>query len=747
MRRLGAPGYLMKLGIGKYGVSLLWGLAATLFGAWCGSLWFVLDTFDQRQAERSAQHLQTQLSQLERSHRHWLRSQYYLLTSLVENAGDEHDFHPLMLEYYRRNPTIWAVNLVQFDVVGKPVSRANKPGCRQPRQLRRGEFDDFLEPELVSCRVGDKALLEIAGPARIDGHAALLLVSTDYFGFLDEFSAASGRQLQRIFVDGGDLRFEEIDAGGNAGERIRLVLGDRDGVRAEVFLSHRPAAFGDVFGSHLAWLALSLMLASIVATALLYRGLLTPLDRLAESMRESAGAERGADGGQLRPGLEKLFDYLGVLQQTAKRDRVTGLNNRIIFEDRLAQAIREGKRSGRHYALLLADLRGVDEVAQHQGQYIADTLLRLAAEYLRLNLRESDNLARFERNLFALLLEFDDRDQLGTLVEKIYLTLARPYQVHGREFELRALIGVAIYPDHALAADDLYRHASEALVLAERGDWPIRYFREADETDTSGFSLIQALRRALRSDELKLVFQPVIDLASFETVYFEALLRWKDPARQEYSIERTIRLAERNHLIKPLTNWIIDAACRFVRDSGIFNLRVGINLSMIDLHDRQLPARIEASLKKYRVKPAQIVVEITEGQIMQDPDEVIEVLAHLGVMGLSLSIDDFGTGQASLTYLKELPVEKLKIDQSFVRDIDTNPDDRLIVKATIELAHTLDLKVVAEGAETLAVCELLAEMQCDFAQGYYLCRPLEADGVADWYASSVKPDLFGKGKT
>ncbi len=736
----------MKLGIGTFGVVLLWGLVATLFVAWCLSLLLALGTLGQRQSENDAQHFQVQLSQLEQKHRLWLRTQYYLLTSLIESAGAEHDFHPLMLEYYRRNPTIWAVNLVQFDAGGRPVSRANKPGCRQPRELRPGELGDFLEPALVACRVGDKALLEIAGPARVDDQPALLLVSTDYFGFLDEFSAATGRKLQRIFTDEGELRFDEIDIGGDAAARIRLVLGNRDGIDAEVYLARRPPDFGEVFGSHLLWLVFLLTLASLVATVFFYRGLVAPLERLAEAMREFAGAERDADGGQLRPGLTKLFDYLGELKQTVKRDPVTGLNNRIIFEDRLAQAIREGKRSGRHYALLLADLRGVDDVAHYQGQYIADTLLRLAAEYLRLNLRESDNLARFERNLFALLIEFDDRDQLGTLVEKIYLTLARPYQVHGREFELRAQVGVAIYPDHALAAEELYQHASEALAIAERGDWPIRYFREADETDTSGFSLIQALRRALRHDELKLVYQPVIDLDSFETVYFEALLRWKDPARQEFSIERTIRLAERNHLIKPLTNWIIDAACRFIRDCGIYNLRVGVNLSMIDLHDRQLPARIEASLKKYQVKPSQIVVEITEGQIMQDPDEVIEVLAHLGVMGLSLSIDDFGTGQATLTYLKELPVEKLKIDQSFVRDIDTNPDDRLIVKATIELAHTLDLKVVAEGAETLAVCELLVEMQCDYAQGFYLCRPLESDGVADWYASSVRPDLFRKGR-
>jgi EAL domain-containing protein (putative c-di-GMP-specific phosphodiesterase class I) len=224
------------------------------------------------------------------------------------------------------------------------------------------------------------------------------------------------------------------------------------------------------------------------------------------------------------------------------------------------------------------------------------------------------------------------------------------------------------------------------------------------------------------------------------------LLRWRDPDRHDISIEKTIRLAEQNHLIKSLTNWIIETAFRFVSQSELGDVAVGINLSMIDLHDRRLPERIKTYLHQYQVRPDQIVIEITEGQIMQEPEKVIEVLAHLGVMGLSLSIDDFGTGQASLTYLKELPVEKLKIDQSFVRDIASNPDDQLIVRATIELAHTLDLKVVAEGVETLAVCEMLAEMNCDHVQGYYISRPLEAEQVSGWFETLVKPDLVRKGR-
>ena len=571
----------------------------------------------------------------------------------------------------------------------------------------------------------------------------------DYFDFLNEFHSLTGRRLERTADTEGGFQYQEFGVNASGAERVVIPLGETSGVSAELHLLLQPITFWQLFERQAAILLLGLVGAALLMLGLLHFQLLKPLLLLAGRMRQAASHQHGAspEPVEVMPGLRQMQDDFNALQQIAVNDPVTGLNNRIIFEDRLAQAIREGKRSGRRYALVLIDLRGLDEFAHQHGQYIVDALLRQLADNLQQSLRESDHVARFERNLFALLLEVQRRDQLNTLVEKIYLSVVRRYQLYGREFELKAFFGIALYPEHAADAGDLYQHASNALVRAEHSDWPIQFFRDDDAiADTSGLTLIQALRRAIDNDELKLVFQPVVDLDSYETVYLEALLRWKDSDRHDASIDRTIQLAERNHLIKPLTNWILESACRFIGKSGVYNLTVGINLSMIDLHDRRLPERIETHLRRYRVKPGQIVIEITEGQIMQDPDEVVEVLAHLGVMGLSLSIDDFGTGQASLTYLKELPVEKLKIDQSFVRDMATNPDDQLIVKATIELAHTLDLKVVAEGVETLATCDLLAEMDCDHVQGYYISKPLEAAQVPTWFETSIKPDLVRKGR-
>ena len=740
----------MKLDISKFSILLVAGLALLMFVIWCLSLLVVVDRQNRQDAASLRQNLHGQVLQLQQKQRLWLQSQYYLLNTLAESSAKRGKFHTFLWEYYQRNPSIWSVNLVQFNVHGDPVSRSSKPGCLQPGQMRRADFDNYLLPEIATCRIDDKALIEIAGPVSSTENKQVLLVSMDYFDFLNEFSTLTGRRLQRV-ADGGErVLYEEFGLRASSSERLVVPIGSSEGVPGELHLAMHPVTFWELFAGQALIVVAVLAAAATIMLLLLNYYLVGPLLTLAEKMRVAAISQQeggSAGAGDLRPGLGAMDEYFNVLQKMAKRDPVTGLNNRVIFEDRLAQAIREGKRSGRSYALLMIDIRGLEAFAVQRGQYIVDGLLRQVADGLREVLRESDHVARFERNLFSLLLEVQQREQLNSLVEKVYLSVVRRYQVYGREINLRAFFGVAIYPDHALDAKDLYQAASNALVRAEHSEWPIAYYPGAqDNVSTSGFTMIQALRRAIDNNELKLVFQPVVDRKTYSTIYLEALLRWRDPDRHDLPIGHTIRLAEQNHLIKALTNWVIGAACRFISESEIEDITVGINLSMIDLHDRHLPDRIEGYLMRYQVKPSQIVIEITEGQIMQDPEEVVEVLANLGVMGLSLSIDDFGTGQASLTYLKNLPVEKLKIDQSFVLDLASNPDDQLIVKATIELAHTLDLEVVAEGVETLAVCEVLAEMNCDQLQGYYISRPLEAEQVADWFASSTKPELVRRGR-
>ena len=732
----------MKINLTSFTVLLIFGMALFGLAVWYLSLHSLLDRHNQLGADASRQNWQSQILQLQQKQRLWLQSQYYLLDRLVERGTKPTQFQAVLWDYYQTNPGIRAVSLVYFDEQGQPVMGTSHSSCPSSLRLRRFDLEGIGGPRVVDCRTGDDVLLEISGPVEIDGQLALLLLSMDYFAFLSEFSMLIQRDLRRTGDINQIFQYEEFGSSAEPGLRLTVPLGNNSVIYAELHLQQRPTTFGEFF-MYQAWQVLVLfVLMALLAVLLMHLGLLRPLNRLAVKMHKVANSHREPDSiveDPLRPGLATLFDYCNMLQTVSRRDSVTGLSTRIIFEDRLARAILDGRRNARKYALVMVDIRGLDEVAQRHGQYLTDALLKQIAENFREGLRETDNIARFERNLFALLVEVQESDQLKALIEKIYLSVIRRYLISGRELEIGAAMGVAIFPDHAVDADGLYQRASDALLRSDQHDWPIIFSpHPVEDTDTSSFSVVQALRRAIDHDGLSLVFQPVVDMNTHESVYFEALLRWKESSTQNVSISRTIELAERNHLIKPLTNWTFESSCRFIGDAGIPGLTVGINLSMIDLHDRELPDRIESCLRKFKVDPAQIVIEITEGQIMQDPDQVISVLAHLGIMGLSLSIDDFGTGQASLTYLKELPVEKLKIDQSFIRDIANNPDDQLIVKGTIELSHTLDLKVVAEGVETIEVYELLREMNCDYAQGHYISFPIAPSQVATWCERTTK---------
>jgi len=469
--------------------------------------------------------------------------------------------------------------------------------------------------------------------------------------------------------------------------------------------------------------------------ALFFTTLIRPLLKITRNMQYDVIAQhplQGRDKGYLSPGLKLLQQYFLRLKQLTKHDALTGLNNRVIFEERLQQSILEGRRSGRRYALVFIDIDDFQHINHELGPYIGDGLLRQLAKRLSNGLRETDSVARLEEDNFALLLEYVEQEQVTNLVGKIYQYLTRSYTVYGRQIKIGISVGVALYPEHGQDADSLALNADQALLRAQKGKWPVEFFqRHSGVAASNGFSLIQTLVQAIENDEFKLVYQPVMDLHNHNTSYFEALLRWKDPTQHD-PIENTIELAEKNQLIKPLTNWIVESACDQLQLLSHPSIKIAVNLSMIDLHDEQLPQRIQQTLQQKKIIPRQLLIEITEGQIMQEPDQVIAILHRLSAMGISLLIDDFGTGQASLTYLRKLPVEKIKIDQSFVKDMVSNDEDKTIVEATIQLAHTLGIKVVAEGVETAETHDMLMSMDCDYIQGFYISHPLENDQILNW---------------
>ncbi|MBC8057418.1 MAG: EAL domain-containing protein, partial [Rhizobiales bacterium] len=345
------------------------------------------------------------------------------------------------------------------------------------------------------------------------------------------------------------------------------------------------------------------------------------------------------------------------------------------------------------------------------------------------------------------------QDTVARLAERLIDSLSQPYKIDGREVAISCSVGIAVYPDNC-HANKLIARADAAMYAAKRagGARHCFYAPEMDVDVQQNFDMLRDLRQALANDELELFFQPKIDARSGKVTAAEALLRWNHPTRGMVMPANFIPLAERSGLIGPLGNWVIEAACkqaRAWRDKGL-RMRVAINLSAHQMRQDDIADRIAEALTRHRIHPSLLTCEITETAAMEDTGATQETFRRLGEMGAHLSIDDFGTGYSSLSYLRQLPAEELKIDGSFVKDVDHSADARAVIDAVVKLAHALGLKVVAEGVETLRQHKVLVELGCDELQGYLFAKPMTARALLLWAmddrstSAVFRDSLFGE---
>ena len=445
-----------------------------------------------------------------------------------------------------------------------------------------------------------------------------------------------------------------------------------------------------------------------------------------------------------------------VLEYQALHDPLTGLPNRILLFDRLTQAIKVADRDGTSVALLLIDLDRFKEINDTFGHHFGDALLRELGPRFEEILRKSDTIVRlstFENigvavarlggDEFAVLLPATP--QLGATLAagRVLKIFDRPFSIQGQSLDVGASVGIALYPDHGRDAEILLQHADVAMYEAKRGKSGHSVYDSGKDPYTrSRIRLIGDLRRAIADDALELYYQPKADLTSGRIVGVEALVRWEHPVDGSIPPMQIVELAEHTGLIKPLSAWVLGTAirqCRAWRDGGL-DVPVAVNLSARSLHDQQLVGMIARLLRNSNVPPSRLGIEITESAVMVDPERALAIITRLHDTGITISIDDFGTGYSSLAYLKHLPVTHVKIDRSFVLNMLGDQNDNRIVRATISLAHDLGLTTVAEGIETEAVWERLCELDCDFAQGYYVSRPLPVSDVARWLQQRRSPD-------
>lgn len=725
---------------------MLWVLlAALLLQTLALSLWH--QSTVEKQRHQASIHWQLQLQELQSLQRIWLREKMNDVMMQLFSQTNMTAVNQQLSHFQLDHPSVRSVRIepvkadksLSSEANCQPFSRPASTGDQQASaQLK--SMDGFLV-----CRLNQQILLGLAQRLTLANQVYEVLIQIDYFGFLEDFKQINGIPLlMATTLNNAVILYEQPASGvsGVATSQVEIEFVHDETRLGLLRLSVESPGFMSLWAGQMLWLApLTLLLLVLLPYLLLHRYLISPLTgfnrevgKLVREVHPDAGGFNKKDD-RLRLDFVSLHENMQRLYSANKLDLLTGLINRSIFEERLQQAVLEGKRSGRKYALVLIDVNNFQQIDEQFGKYIADGLLKQLADRMTRRLRETDTLGRMRDDDFALLLEFNEDDQVAMLVEQLYHELSSSYEVYGRNLQVKVSMGVALYPQHGLTATVLENNALLAMRRAQQGKWPIE-FCGSDEHDLEQkhFSMLQKLRHALEHEEFTLVYQPVNRLADFRTSYFEALLRWKQPEKHAQSIEQMIQLAERNQLIAPLTRWIIETACKQLLRLSDSHVSIAVNLSMIDLHDGELASKIGEILELYRLPANRLMVEITEGQIMKTPDLVIKTLQQLKQMGIGLSIDDFGTGQASMTYLKKMPVEKLKIDQSFVKQMVEDEEDRAIVESTVKLAHQLKVEVVAEGVESQAILELLKEIGCDYVQGYYLSRPMRAEKLDDWLA-------------
>ena len=421
-------------------------------------------------------------------------------------------------------------------------------------------------------------------------------------------------------------------------------------------------------------------------------------------------------------------------QYLAQHDALTDLPNRTLFEDRLEKAMANAQRHGRNLAVHFLDLNHFREVNDTLGHAVGDDLLKAVGATLIRVVRATDTVARLGGDQFTVIqTELVDPQGASVLAQKIVDTLGQPFQLADHEVRTGVTIGVAVYPNDGVESGHLLQNADIALYAGkQKGQNTYEFFDAEMRTALAARkSLEEGLARALEREEFMVYYQPRIELASGLIIGVEALVRWNHPERGIVSPGEFIPVAETSGLIRPLGEWVLRTASADTaawRDAGLPPMSVAVNLSAAQFHQTDLVALVCKVLDASGLTPGQLELEITETMMMKERDtKVVPTLRRLRDRGIQISVDDFGTGYASLTYLRNFPVSKVKVDQSFVNGIVDIPEDRAIVEAVIRLGHGLSLKVTAEGVETEEQAALLRAWNCDEAQGYLFSRPVPAD--------------------
>ncbi|HOM70908.1 MAG TPA: EAL domain-containing protein [Armatimonadota bacterium] len=429
----------------------------------------------------------------------------------------------------------------------------------------------------------------------------------------------------------------------------------------------------------------------------------------------------------------ELLSIREALREQATHDPLTRLPNRLLFGDRLSQGLARARRQGKLLAIMFLDLDRFKIINDTLGHSAGDILLTHVAKRLTTVLRDVDTIARMGGDEFTIIIsEIDSPDEVSIIAEKVLKSFPEPFYVNDQEVFVSPSIGISLFPTDGADAETLVKNADTAMYRAKdfgRNTYQF-YAHLPNTTGIEQVSLDRDLRKAIEQQQLMPYYQARVDLRTNEVLGAEALVRWKHPGLGLLSPAHFIPLAEETGLIVPLSNWMLRTVCAqnvAWQKQGLEPMDIAVNISARHFLHSDLVESVSTALDETGLDPCYLGLELTESTLMHNPDTAAAALQKLKDMGVKISIDDFGTGYSSLSYLKKFPVDAVKIDQSFIKDITTNPDDAAIAGAVIAMAHSLKLKVIAEGVETLEQLEFLKSINCDEMQGYFISRPVPAE--------------------
>ena len=500
--------------------------------------------------------------------------------------------------------------------------------------------------------------------------------------------------------------------------------------------------------------ALATFITALLSVLLLQKTALNPLSKLTKQLHlvrkdkahlgERVEVTGNVEFTQLADVFNDMAGELNVLYNTLENmaftDSLTGMPNRALFYERLEQAVNHVQANQSTFFLLMMDLDRFKYINDTLGHHIGDQLLQEVGRRLQQSIRSTDTIARLGGDEFAAILQSDEGKNAGSIVaEKIIKSFNHPIIVGQHNLSVSCSIGLVHCPYDGNDINQLMQRADVAMYHAKKNRHGYTFYESGlDRHNIIQLNLETDLYEALNDNDLHLFYQPKIDLQKGNTVGVEALLRWNHPKRGAIPPEEFIPLAEHSGLIHPLTRWIIEsslAQCAIWHEKN-FKIGIAINLSARNLEDSSILDTVRSALRTTGLDPNYLSVELTESTVMADPYHALDMLGKLHDMGVKIAVDDFGTGYSSLAYLKKLPVTEIKIDKSFVMDMNQDSSDEVIVHSTIDLGHNMGLNVTAEGVESEETMNKLVKLGCNMAQGHYLCPPCSPDELTQWFFKS-----------